>query len=441
MTMPAILKSIIIASLLLGILYWLFVPPATVSKDGAVEISLGTFGNPEQVDVYKQIVRLFEKDHPGIRVDLRTPSSGGYLEKLKTELAGRVAPDVTWVDVSSFYSFSDKQVFRPLDEFASQDPGFKRDSYFPAILEAFSYRGKLYALPKSCGSLILFFNKDHFDQAGLSYPDETWTWDTVADAAAKLNRDYDGDGRLDRYAILFTNSTDILWQYGVEVLSPDGSRCTLDSPGTVEACQRLYDLVYVHHASPTSSQMGSFGLSSGGGGRSGSTAGVFDLFPMQAVSMITTDLVLSIAYQKASFNWDAAVQPHGIRKGGYLNGAGYAMNARTRHPEEAWQLIKFLAGPAVQQLRARGGDSIPSMPLIAQSPDFLANPNPPASRGAVLQQAEWAVPPPYHPRWPSILQELSLMIESFMAEENPLPIPVAIGNAAHQIERILEGKD
>lgn len=436
-----IIRTALAVLLLAGLIYWLFVPSAPVSKDGSVVVSLGTFGNPEQVDVYKRIVASFEKENPGIRIDLRTPSSGGYLEKLKTELAGRVAPDVTWVDVSAFYSFSDKQVFRPLDEFIKKDPTFHRESYFPSILDAFSYKGELYALPKSCGALILFYNKDHFDQAGLSYPDESWTWDTVVEAAARLNKDQDGDGHLDRYAILFTNPTDILWQYGVEVLSQDGSRCVLDSPRTVEACQRLYDLVYVHHASPTSSQMGSFGLSSGSGGRSGSTAGVFDLFPMQAVSMILTDLVLSITYQKVSFPWDVAVQPHGDRKGSYLNGAGYAMNARTPHPEQAWKLIRYLAGTTVQKLRAESGDSLPSMPLIAQSPDFLLNPKPPANRLAVIRQAELSVPPPYHPRWPSIVQEIALMIESFMAEEDPLPIRVAIQNATRQINRILAGED
>jgi multiple sugar transport system substrate-binding protein len=168
---------------------------------------------------------------------------------------------------------------------------------------------------------------------------------------------------------------------------------------------------------------------------------VYDLFPMQGISMIITDLVLSIAYQKAPFRWDVAVQPRGIRAGGYLNGAGYAMNARTRHPEEAWELIRFLAGPEVQSMRAEGGDSLPSMPAIAQSPAFLENPRKPHNRKAVITQGENAMAPPYHPRWIRILQEITLMFDGIMAEEDPLPIEQALVETSRKIELILAGED
>ncbi len=442
--MNIIFKSLLILACFIVLVVWLFLPPSTTTPEGITLISFGSFGNPEQVNVYRQIVEMFEQSHPSIHVELRTPSSGGYLEKLKTEMAGRTAPDVTFIDVGSFYSFSDKEVFRPLTEFIGGDPNFHLEDFFPAIIHAFTFKGEVYALPKSCGSLILFYNQDHFDQVGLAYPDRTWSWDTVIEASKKLSRDLDGNGRMDRYALVLTNPLELLWQYGVEVLSPDGTQCTLDTPEARQACQLSRDLVYLHHAAPTASEMGAFGLSAGGtsgGGRGGQGVGVFDLFPMERASMIITDLVLSIAYQKAPFRWDVAVQPKGIRHGGYLNGAGYAMNSRTKHPQEAWELIKFLSGPEVQTLRARGGDSLPSMPRIARSDAFLGNPKPPRNREAVIEQAEYAVAPPYHPRWPSILQEVSLMMEGIMAEEDPVPVDIALTETVKKINLILAGED
>jgi multiple sugar transport system substrate-binding protein len=442
--MASLIKGLLALLCFTAIAVWLLLPAATVTPDGVTQISFGSFGNPEQVDVYKHIVNLFEQSHPSIRVDLRTPSSGGYLEKLKTEMAGRVAPDVTWIDVGSFYSFSDKAVFRPLTEFIQGDLNCHLEDFFSGMIDALKYQGEVYALPKSCGSLILFYNQDHFDQAGIPYPDRTWTWETVIEVSKKLSRDLDGDGRMDRYALVLTNPLDLMWQYGVEVLSPDGLRCTLDTPEAHQACQLSRDLVYVHHAAPTNSEMGAFGLSAGGtssGGRGGQGSGVYDLFPMERASMIITDLVLSIAYQKARFRWDVAVQPGGTRHGGYLNGAGYAMNSRTQHPQEAWELIKFLSGPEVQRLRAKGGDSLPSMLKIARSEDFLGNPKPPHNREALIEQAENAAAPPYHPRWPTILQEVSLMMEGIMAEEDPVPVEMALKETVRKINLILSGED
>lgn len=442
-TMGSYLKGFLLLLCLIVVVVWLFLPPATVTPEGVTRISFGCFGNPEQVNVYKRIVAMFEKDHPSIQVELRTPSSGGYLEKLKTEMAGRTAPDVTWIDVGSFYSFSDKGVFRPLTEFIQGEAHFHLESFFSGIIQAFSYKGEVYALPKSCGALILFYNQDHFDQAGLSYPDNTWTWDTVIEVGKKLSRDLDGDGRIDRYALVLTDPLELMSQYGVEVLSPDGTVCTLDSPEAHRACQLARDLVYVHHVAPSPSEIGAFGLSAGGtsgGGRGSQGVGVYDLFPMERASMIITDLVLSVAYQKAPFRWDVAVQPGGTRRGSYLNGAGYAMNSRTRHPQEAWELIKFVSGPEVQRLRAQGGDSLPSMSSIARSEDFLGNPKPPHNRMAVIEQAEKATAPPYHPRWPSIIQELAFMMEGIMAEEDPVPVDKALKDAARKIDLILAGE-
>ncbi|MCA9428615.1 MAG: sugar ABC transporter substrate-binding protein, partial [Candidatus Omnitrophica bacterium] len=432
----------LIAVAILG--WWLFTPRSESLPEGVVQISFGSFGSPQQVDVYREIIRRFEEENPNIRVDLCTPSSGAYFQKLKTEMAARIAPDVTWVDVSAFYSFADKNVFRPLEEFARNDPEFHREDYFEGIIQAFTHEGELYALPKSCGSMVLFYNQDHFDEAGIPYPDETWTWDRMVEECAKLTRDTDGDGRVDRYALAPLDLLDLLAQYEVPILSPNRDECVLDSPEAFRVCKFLRDLTFEARLIPSAAQIGGFGVSSGaatGGGRGGASIGIFDLFTLEKVSMIVTDLVLSLVYEKAPFRWDIAPQPAGSVRGGFLNGAGYAMNARTDHPKEAWELIKFLAGPEVQKLRAKGGDSLPSMTRIAESDLFLKNPKPPASRSATLSQLKVAIPPPKHERWPRVLLEIGSMTQNFMSTEDPEPIDAALAETTHIIDRVLEGKE
>lgn len=78
---------------------------------------------------------------------------------------------------------------------------------------------------------------------------------------------------------------------------------------------------------------------------------------------------------------------------------------------------------------------------IARSEDFLGNPKPPHNREALIEQAEDAAAPPYHPRWPTILQEVTLMMEGIMAEEDPVPVGIAIKETVRKINLILAGED
>ena len=429
---------------LLAVAVWLFTPPTDTPSDGRVRVTLGTFGGPDQIAVYRTIVELFEQAHPNVEVILRTPSSGNYVDKLKTELAGRVAPDVTWIEVFMFDSLVGKGVFRPLDEFAANDPEFNEQDYFPSILNAYRVDEHLYALPKSCGSDVLFFNRDHFEELGLDPPDETWTWDDMVRVGKQLTRDLDGDGRVDRFALASINMNDMILQYGGDIFSPQTNRCELDSPPARQALQLVHDLTYVHKIVPTMSQLGGLGISAGGAtnSRAGSSVGVMDLFRTGKVSMVVSDLVLSLIFRHAEFNWDVTMQPAGVRHGAYLNGAAYAMNARTEHPQEAWELIKFLAGPTVQKLRAQTGDSLPSIQSIARMDVFMKNDKPPANRQAVIDQMLCAQPPPCHPRLMQIVSfNMRDLYEAIMAEENPVPIDQAISKACRDINLVLEGQD
>ncbi len=58
--------------------------------------------------------------------------------------------------------------------------------YYPRALEAFQQDGKQYALPESFSTVLLFYNKDLFDQAGIDYPTADWTWDDAMTAAKAI---------------------------------------------------------------------------------------------------------------------------------------------------------------------------------------------------------------------------------------------------------------
>ena len=77
-----------------------------------------------------------------------------------------------------------------------------------------------------------------FDAAGIAYPDDTWTWDTLVDVGKKLTLDTNGDGQTDQWGF-YTETTDmenywssLVWQNGGDIVSADRTQTLLGSrPG------------------------------------------------------------------------------------------------------------------------------------------------------------------------------------------------------------------
>lgn len=422
--------------------FWVLSPNRPTPRPGQVILSFSSFGNAEQRKIYEDLIALFERDHPEIDVRLDWVTAGAFVDKLKVRMAGRVAPDVTWVDVMTFYSFADKQVFRPLDEFMERDPDFDLGAYFPSIIEAFTFEGQHYALPKSCGSDILFYNRDHFEAAGLPLPDATWTWERLRESARRLTVDLDHDGRPNRFGVVGVDPMLLVLQRGGRFFDDTGTRCLLDSDEAEAACQFLVDLMYEDNVMPTVSQISALGFQyqSGRGGSAALSWSIYDLFPSGVVSLFPTDLVLSVRYARTpNLRWDVAPMPHfeGCPRLSILNGAAYAMTAQTRHPEEAWLLIAHLAGPVAQTMRAQIGDSTPAIEAIARSPVFLENPAVPIDRAVIVEQMATSHALPYHPRWIEIFREFTYAWDQMSAETGRPPVRQALREAARRIDRLL----
>ncbi len=118
------------------------------------------------------------------------------------------------------------------------------DNYYKDIAELYQYDGKTYAIPKDYDTIALWYNKKMFDDAGIAYPDETWTWQTFADAAKKLTKE---DGSQYGTAIPATFNQDgyynLIYDMGGYIVSDDKKKSGWDDPKTIEAMQWLYDNV------------------------------------------------------------------------------------------------------------------------------------------------------------------------------------------------------
>ena len=116
-----------------------------------------------------------------------------------------------------------------------------------------------FGLPRDLNLVGLYYNKAMFDAAGIPYPDDTWTWDTLVDVGKQLTLDKDGDGQTDQWGF-YTETTDmenywseLVWQNGGDIVSADRTKTLLGTDEAIGGIQQLQDLIYTHKIMPPAS--------------------------------------------------------------------------------------------------------------------------------------------------------------------------------------------
>ena len=174
--------------------------------------------------------------------------------------AAGVLPDVLLVGLNRIpYVLADSGAFQPLEPFIERT-GFDLPDFFPSILASWTINGHLIALPRSNARHALFFNKDLFDQAGIPYPAEGWTWLDFLSSAQALTQDFDHDGTRDQFGAGIEPSlirlAPFIWQAGGHLVDnrANPSTLVLDQPGEIRAERFFVGLQTVYHVVPNAEQ-------------------------------------------------------------------------------------------------------------------------------------------------------------------------------------------
>jgi|GEM_PF-4559294 len=227
-------------------------PTAEESPEEAepVILRMAVFIIPAWMDYYTQKAEEFHEVYPNIMVETELVGAEEYFVDMALQLAAGVGPDLIFVcNTVNFPEFAAAGYLVPLDSYVEQH-GVDLADYVPEAIEGATWEGELYALPDSFhnGVSILYYNKTMFDEAGIAYPTDEWTYDDMAAAAAQLTKDTDGDGLIDQYGwypLEFTrniaeNAT-TMRSFGCSWMDESGTTSQADSPECLEAIQFVYD--------------------------------------------------------------------------------------------------------------------------------------------------------------------------------------------------------
>lgn len=387
----------------LGVLA-LLAASACAPEEKGVEVRYMAWGNPQQLDLEKRFCEEFMATHPGIRVKfIQTPSSA-YGNKMVLMLASRTAPDVMRVDHYNFPALVAKDYFHRLDEFIAKDRTFREADYFPAALEEGRTKSGLYGLNVLFGSPLIYVNNDILKKTGLEEPYALWkrgewTWDAYL-RYAKAMTTRDAKGKPLTYGSFindFPYRAAVVYSFGGEIMR--GDRVCIAEGKALEAFRFLHDLRFKHKVEPTAAQAANsiFGFD---GGKLG-----------MAIEWMGATPRLRDA---ASFDWD--VCPFPMTPGGktIVKGNQLAMSADSRHPEAAWEFMKFMTSREVERkLYVELRRSFPTRKDVAYSAEFLrSGDKPPHHIDAFVSSIERGRTLPITPRWSEWTGEFNSGIES-----------------------------
>lgn len=372
------------------------------SKNSWTKIKFSSWGSESEIAVIKPLLAEFEKQNPDIKVEfIHIPKN--YFQKLHLLVASNLTPDAVFINNLNLPLYAENNVFMDLTGFLSAESDMPKNTFFKEALEALSYKGKLYAIPRDVSNLVVYYNKDIFDKYNVPYPDKNWTYDDFLQTCLKLTKDLNNDGKTEQFGVSFEEAPLFwlpwLWSNGGGFISKNLDSVIINKPESIESLQFYADLRNKYHAAPSKSEAGS--------------ATMAQLFIQQKIAMHISGRWSTPRYRKdIHFRWDIAKFPRG--KAGSIvdcDASGWAISSASKHPKEAWRLIKFLASRKAAENFAKSGLILPARIDAAESDSFLNKGTPPESSNIFVDIIPDSMPTPVTENYQELTDVLNTALE------------------------------
>ena len=297
-------------------------------QDTRTSVQFASWGSKSEVDILKPILSDFEKENPDIKIDfMHIPQN--YFQKIHLLFASNTAPDVIFIN----------NLYLPIYANLLEEMNAP-DNFYPQALQALSWEGKLYAIPRDISNLVIYYNKDLFDKKGIKYPTENWTFEEFLITAQKLTD-----------ANHFGTSFEEEPLYYLPYLMSNGGGILPDEiqkPESQNTLKFYANLRKKYHVAPFKSESAS--------------ATMAQLFIQERIGMyLSGRWMVPKLREECSFDWDVAKFPKGT-KGSVVqtDASGWAITKASKHKEEAKRLINYLSSKKSIEQFTKSGLIVPS---------------------------------------------------------------------------------
>ena len=311
-------------------------------KGGTITVAIWDNGQKAGLD---QIIADYTAA-TGNKAEIQVITWDQYWTLLEAGASGGDMPDVFWMHSNEVQKYMENDILMDLTDRIASSEKLEMDKFPEDIKNLYSWNGKTYAIPKDVDTIALFYNKTMFDEAGLSYPDDSWTWDDFYDAAVKLTKE---DGSQYGTAMNPSNEQDgwmnIIYSMGGKVLTDDKKASGFDDPNTIKAMEFVQKLV--DNVMPPATVM--------------AETGTDVLLGSGKIAMLSQGSWMVPQFKEHEYiseNCDVAVLPKDPTTGNRVslyNGLGWAVSAKTQNPDAAWQLVAWFGTKDMQLKQAQLG--------------------------------------------------------------------------------------
>jgi sn-glycerol 3-phosphate transport system substrate-binding protein len=200
----------------------------------------------------------FEKEHPGVKIN--AVYAGNYDDARIKALAALKAGQPAQMSVLfsiDVYELLEQDLIVAFDDIASspEDKAWLK-SFYPALMANGTYKNKVYGIPFQRSTIVLYWNKDAFKEAGLDPEKAPASWDEMTQMAAKLVKK-DAGGNVQRWGVSIPSTGYAYWMFGAlarengqDLMNKEGNRTNFAHPDVVAALQYWRDLGAKHKVMP-----------------------------------------------------------------------------------------------------------------------------------------------------------------------------------------------
>ena len=283
----------------------------------------------------------FEKENPGIK--LRPIYSGSYQESIAKALTAVKSgdPPVTSILLSTdMFTLIDEDAIVPFDDLIKTDADRAwLKAFYPGFMENSQTGGKTWGIPFQRSTIVLYYNKDTFKEAGLDPNKPPATWTEMTQYAQKLTK-RDASGKVTQWGVQIPSSGFPYWLFqglvienGVNLMNAAGTEVYYDKPEVIGALQYWVDLVNKYKVHPE------------GIVEWGTTPK--DFFERKVAMMWTTTGNLTNVKANAKFDFGVAMLPANKQRGSPTGGGNFYLFKKStpQQREAAFKFIKWVTTP------------------------------------------------------------------------------------------------
>jgi len=283
----------------------------------------------------------FEKENPGVKI--KPIYSGTYqdtITKALTAVKGGEPPVTSILLSTDMYTLIDEDAIVPFDDYikTADDQAWLK-SFYPAFMENSQTGGKTWGIPFQRSTIVLYYNKEAFKEAGLDPNKPPANWTEMREYAAKLTK-RDASGRVTQWGVQIPSSGFPYWLFqglaieaGASLMNAAGTETYYDKPEVITALQYWVDLVKKDKVHPE------------GIVEWGTTPK--DFFEKKVAMIWTTTGNLTNVKNNAKFDFGVAMLPAGKQRGSPTGGGNFYLFKKSTpaQREAAFKFVKWITTP------------------------------------------------------------------------------------------------